>query len=91
MSVQRLGGCSDRESGREGSGAELGCSTTGGEDGADSNVFDEAGVNARAFDERGEGADEEVGGLCVFEAALSAFCEGGAEGACYYDLGMALD
>jgi hypothetical protein len=91
LSVQRLGGRSDRESGREGGGTELSCSTTGGEDGADSDVFNEARVDTRAFDERGEGADEKVGGLCVFEAALSAFCEGSAEGTCYYDLMIGLD
>jgi hypothetical protein len=86
LSVQRLDGGCDRESGSESGGAELGCATAGGEDGADSDVFDEVGVDFGALDEGFEGAAEEVGGLRVFEASFAAFGEGGAKGACNDDL-----
>jgi hypothetical protein len=61
LSVQRLDGGCDGKSGGEGSGAEFGGSTTGGEDGTDGDVFDEAGVDLGALNQGFEGAGEEVG------------------------------
>ena len=86
MSVQRFDGCGCWEAGSEGSGTELGCAASWSEDGADSDVFDEVGVDAGALEERFVGAMEEVGGLRVFEAAFSALGEGSAEGAGNDDL-----
>jgi hypothetical protein len=87
LSVQALCGGGGREACGQSGSAEFRCAAAGSEDGADGYVFDEVGVDAGALDEGFVGAVEEVGGLCVFEAAFSAFCNGGAEGACYDDLG----
>jgi hypothetical protein len=78
-------GCG-REAGGEGCRAEFGCAASWGEDGADSNVFDEVGINAGALDESFVGAVEEVGCLRVFEAALSALGDGGTKRAGYDNL-----
>lgn len=86
MAIERADAGCDGESGGDGCGAEFGGSAAWGEDAADCNVFDEVGVDPRAGDYGFEGADEEVGGLGVFEAAFAAFCEWGAEGAGYDDL-----
>jgi len=89
LPVQRLYSRCDGETGGKSSRAELGSSTAGCEDRADSDVFDKFGVDLGAFDEGFEGAEEEVGGLSVFEATFAALCEWCAEGACYNDLQMA--
>jgi len=60
LAVQRFDGCCGREAGGEGSGTEFGCAASWSEDGADSNVFDEVGVDAGAFEECFVGAVEEV-------------------------------
>jgi hypothetical protein len=78
-------GCG-REASGEGGGAELGCTASWGEDSANSNVFDEVGIDAGALDEGLVGAVEEVGCLGVFEATLSALCDGGTECAGYDNL-----
>lgn len=86
MPVQALCCGSGGESGGKGCSAELGCATAWSEDGADSDVFNEVGVDAGALDEGLVGAVEEVGRLCVLEAALSALCDGCAERARYDNL-----
>jgi hypothetical protein len=78
-------GCG-REASGEGCGAEFGCATSWGEDGADGDVFDEVGVDARALDKSFVGAVEEVGCLGVFEAALLALGEGCTERTGYDNL-----
>jgi hypothetical protein len=86
LSVQALGcGCGWESSG-EGSSAELGCTTAWSEDGTDSNVFDEASIDAGALKEGLVDAVEEVGRLCVFEAAFSALGESSAKRAGYDNL-----
>jgi hypothetical protein len=86
LPVQALCGGCGREAGGEGCGAEFGCAASWGENGADGDVFDEVGVDARALDEGFVGAVEEVRCLGVFEATLSALGEGGTERAGYYNL-----
>lgn len=86
MPVQALCCGCGREAGGEGCGAELGCATSWGEDSANSNVFDEVGIDAGALDEGLVGAVEEIGCLGVFEATLSALCDGGTECAGYDNL-----
>jgi hypothetical protein len=88
LAVQGLDGRGYWEAGGQRGCAELGCTAAWGEDGADGDVFDQGGVDAGAFNEGFEGAVEEVGALCVFEAALAALGEGGAEGTGYDDLGV---
>lgn len=46
LAVETLCGRGDGEAGGEGGGAELGCATAGGQDGADGDVLDEGGVDA---------------------------------------------
>jgi hypothetical protein len=86
LAVQRLARGCDGKAGGESGSTELGSSTARGEDGANSNVFDEAGINLGACKESSEGAVEEVGSLSVFEAAFSALGDGRAESACYDNL-----
>jgi hypothetical protein len=86
LPVQRFGGCGDGEAGGEGSGAELGSSAAGCEDGTDGDVFDEVGIDFRALEEGFESAVEEVGGGGVFETAFATFSYCSAEGACYDNL-----
>jgi hypothetical protein len=90
LAVQRLARSCDGKAGGESGSTELGGSTARGEDGANSNIFDEAGINLGACKESSEGAVEEVGSLSVFEAAFSALGEGRAESACYDNLGKQL-
>ena len=75
LPVKRPHGRRGREAGDQASGAHLGGTTAGGEDGADADIFDQAGVDLGAVDDALQGAGHEVGGLGVLEAALAAFCE----------------
>jgi hypothetical protein len=61
LSVERLDSGCDGKTGGESSGTEFGSSTAGCENGTDGDVFDELGVDLRAFDEGFESASEEVG------------------------------
>jgi len=88
LPVQALDGCGDGEAGCKGCSAEFCCASTRGKDGADGNVFDKAGVDTGALDEGLEGAVQEVGALCVFEATLATLCDGSAESAGDDDLGV---
>lgn len=86
MSVQSLDCGCDGESSCKSSGTELSSSTTGGENGADRDIFDEAGVDLGALDEGLEGTEEEIGSGGVLEATLSTLGDGCAESASYDDL-----
>src|SRR6185437_5279901 len=68
-----------RDARREGRSAELGRATSRWEHGAHGDILDERRVDAGALDERGEGADQQVSGGGVFETALAALGEGGAQ------------
>jgi hypothetical protein len=81
LPVQALDSCGDREASCERSCAELSGSAARGENGANGNVFDELGIDARALDEGLEGAVEEVGALGVLEATRATLCDGSSEGA----------
>jgi hypothetical protein len=86
LPVEGLCGRCDGEAGCEGSSAEFGCTTTGGKDRADGNIFDEIGVYSRALDECFEGTMEEISGCRVFEATPAAFRDGCSERASYDDI-----
>jgi hypothetical protein len=86
LAIERPDGCGDGESSCDGSGTKFSGTTAWGKHAADSNVLNEVGVDAGAVDEGFEGADEEVGGLGVFETAFAAFGEGSAESAGHYDI-----
>lgn len=74
------------EAGDQAGGAHLGGAATGGEDGADGDVFDEGRVDLGAVENPPQRAGYKVGGHGVFEAALAALGKGGAEAGCYDDL-----
>lgn len=78
LPVQALDSRADGEPSRESSGTELGGSTAGRENTANCDIFDDGRVDFGTLEESFEGAYEQVGGVCVFEAAFAAFCEGSA-------------
>jgi hypothetical protein len=86
LPIQRLHGRTIREPSRQRRSPELSGPSTGRQHRPDGDILDERGVDARAGDEGLEGADEEVSGRCVLEAALPALGDGRAEGTCYDDV-----
>jgi hypothetical protein len=86
LSVQGLDGSRHREAGREGRSTEFGGATSWGQDGADSDILDEGGVNLRAVDERLEGSDKQICSGSVLETSLAALCDGRPEARCHDDL-----
>jgi hypothetical protein len=86
LPVQALGCGCGRETSGEGSSAELGCTAAWSEDSTDSNILDEAGVDAGALEEGLVDAVEEVSRLSVFEATLSALGKSSAQRASYNNL-----
>lgn len=81
LAVQALDAARQRKPGRDGSSTELGGAAAGGQHGADGHVLDDARIDLGAGDQRLEGADEQVRGLGVLEAALAALGDGRAQGA----------
>lgn len=75
LSVQRLDSGADGKASSQSGGTELGGATSGRQDRADSDIFDEGRVNLRSVDERLEGTDEQVCGRGVLESSLTTLCE----------------
>lgn len=65
----------------ESSGAELGSTTAGRQNSTDRDILDQARVNLGTLDQCLEGADQQIRGSSVLEAALAALCEGCPESA----------
>ena len=80
LTVQGLDGSGLGEASNEGSSTELGSTTTGRQDGADSNILDILGVDAALLDDSLEDTSQEVGSSSVLETTLATLGQGSAEG-----------
>lgn len=79
LTVQTLDGGSLGETSNESCSTELGRTTTGRQDGADSNIFDDLGVDTTLVDHGLEDTGQQVSGGSVLEATLSTLGEGSAQ------------
>jgi hypothetical protein len=75
LSVQGLDGSTDGEASSQSGGTELSGATSGRQDRADSDIFDEARVDLGSINERLEGTDEQVCGRGVLKSSLTTLCE----------------
>lgn len=86
LPVQGLDGSGLGEARNEGSSTELGSTTTGRQDGADSNILDILGINTALLDDSFEDTGQEVSGSSVLESTLATLGEGSAQGTGHDDI-----
>lgn len=92
MTVQALHGGARGEAGHESGSTELSSTTTGGEDGAHSNVLNDARINAALVQKSLEDTGKQISTSGILEATLTTLGEGGAEGTCHDNIiGVLLD
>jgi hypothetical protein len=86
LSVQGLDSSSLGETSHEGGGTELGSTTTGRQDGADSNILDGVGVDTTLVDHGLEDTSKQVSSSSVLEATLATLGQGSPQSTCHDDI-----
>jgi len=79
LTVQTLNSGGLGETSNKGSSTELGSTTSGGKDGANSNILNGLGVNTTLVDNGLENTSEQVGSGGILEATLTTLGKGSAQ------------